>query len=114
VDDKALQELKEGYFFTKYAKNGFKPHNKKIFVSSEEEMLICANSEDLNDRRAIRVENITALKYPAIGEGIRKYLKNAKVENFCVIEYLNQGKGQVIELGCNRMIFIKRFSEQLR
>jgi hypothetical protein len=48
-------------------------------------MLICANSEDLNERRAIKIENITAVKYPALGEGIQKYVKNGKVENFCVI-----------------------------
>jgi hypothetical protein len=54
-------------------------------VSSEEGMLICANSDDLKERRAIRIENVTALKYPAIGEGIRKYIKSAKVENYCVI-----------------------------
>lgn len=42
-------------------------------------MLICANSEDLKNRKAIRIENITAVKYPAIGEGIGKYVKNARV-----------------------------------
>ena len=29
-----LKELKEGYFFTKYAKDGVKPHNKKVFLSN--------------------------------------------------------------------------------
>lgn len=82
---RAINVLKDGYFFTKYAKNGFKPHNKKVFISSDEDMLICANSEDLNERRAIKIENITAVKYPALGEGIQKYVKNGKVENFCVI-----------------------------
>ena len=77
--------MKDGYFFTKYAKNGFKPHNKKVFISSDEDMLICANSEDLKERRAVKIENITALKYPALGEGIQKYVKNGKSENFCVI-----------------------------
>lgn len=54
-------------------------------------MLICADSDKLSERKAIPIENIKSLRYPAIGEGIRKHLENAKVENFCVIHYHIKG-----------------------
>lgn len=77
-------------------------------------MLICADSEEPNHRKAIPIENISSVKYPALGEGVNKHLKNPRVENFCIIDYHIQGKPHVLELGCNRTMFIKRFSEQIR
>jgi hypothetical protein len=31
-----IKELKDGYYFTKYAKDGAKPHNKKVFINPDE------------------------------------------------------------------------------
>jgi hypothetical protein len=42
-------------------------------------MLVCADSEEPNHRKAIPIENISSVKYPALGEGVNKHLKNPRV-----------------------------------
>lgn len=39
------------------------------------------------DRKVIPIYQIRSLKYPAIDDGIKKFLTHVVSENFCVIEY---------------------------
>lgn len=76
-------------------------------------MLICANSENLHERKVIPIEHIRAIKYGTMGEGISKHVKNPQADNHCVIDYTHQANPKVLELGCQRPHFIRRFAEYL-
>jgi hypothetical protein len=56
---------------------------------------------------------IKTMKYPFIGDGIKKHIKNPRAENYCAIEYSVQGNPKCLELGCAKVHFIKRFYEYL-
>jgi len=101
-----IKELKGGYFFTKYSKGGVNPHNKKVFISNEENHLISMNTADANDRKIIPIFHIRSLQYPAIDDGIKKFLTTEVSENYCVLEYELNGNIKKMELGCHNPKFM--------
>jgi hypothetical protein len=90
------------------------PHNKKVFISHEENHLVSMNTADANDRKMIPIYQIRSLQYPAIDEGIKKFLTDVVSENYCVLEYELNGKVKKMELGCHNPKFMMKFVEQLR
>ena len=71
--------LKEGFYFTKYSKDALQPHSKRVYLSENEQQFICASTTDSSNLRVIPIEDIRKVSYPSIGEGVRRFLKDAAV-----------------------------------
>jgi hypothetical protein len=71
------------------------------------------NTHDPKERKVIPVVNIKKIAYPAIDEGIKKFMTNIVSNNFCVIHYVVQGADKVMELGCHNPKFMSKFAEQM-
>ena len=51
--DKARKELSNGFYFTKYAKGGFNPHDKKISLNDQETKLLSADVKNERELKAV-------------------------------------------------------------
>ena len=82
-----MKNLKEGFFFTKYSKDGIRPHDKRILLSEDETLLIFINNDNESVKKHIPIACIHKIAYPMLGEGVKKHIRYPVDENYCVIEY---------------------------
>ena len=48
-----VNNLKKGYIFVKYSKAGFKPHQKKVYLSRDEDELVSVNHPGWDEQKVI-------------------------------------------------------------
>lgn len=57
----AKENLQNGYYATKYSKDGFYPHEKKIFLSLDCKKLCWSEKDKESDYKGIPLEVITKI-----------------------------------------------------
>lgn len=92
---KIKETLEEGYKMTKYSKDGFNPHDKTVFLSSDGRKL-CWKEKGDSAYKSIELDSIIAVEYGKYGEGIRKHVKSPVPKQYCMIEYSTADKNKFI------------------
>lgn len=107
-------KLQNGYFATKYSKDGFSPHDKKVFLSLDCRKLCWSERDKYSQYKSVPLAVLISVEYGVVGEGVAKHLKNPDSRYFCVINYYSSDyKKKTIELGSGNMQDIKDLSSQL-
>lgn len=68
--------LQNGYSLTKYSKDGFKPHDKRVFLSLDGKKLCWSEKDNPTEYKSIPIETILKIDYGVLGDGIIKHIKN--------------------------------------
>jgi hypothetical protein len=106
--------LQNGYYATKYSKDGFSPHDKKVFLSLDSRKLCWSDRDKQSEYKSVPIAVLIGVEYGVVGEGIAKHVKNPDSRYFCVIEYYTSDyKKKTIELGSGNMQEIKDFASEL-
>jgi hypothetical protein len=107
----ARVRLQNGYYATKYSKDGFNPHDKKVFLSLDSKKLCWSDRDKQAEYKSVPIAVLIGVEYGVVGEGITKHVKNPDARYFCVIEYYaSDYKKKTIELGSGNMQDIKDLS----
>ena len=80
--------LQKGYLATKYSKDGFFVHDKKVFLSLDGKKFCWADVGKETDYKSIPIEVIKKVEYGKVGEGILKHVSSPDPKNYCVITHL--------------------------
>lgn len=112
----ARKNLQHGYYATKYSKDGFFPHDKKVFLSLDGKKLCWAEKDKLSDYKSIPIEVIIQVEYAHAGDGLMKHVDKLDVYFCCVITYYtgDQYKKKTIELKGESPHEMKQFVEELK